>query len=126
MVILLLIILLIAIGSKVIYKDDYIVLTGTITANTGSITIDYPENITKDNCVVISMMLKRSQGTTWGTGTVFDTSGYMAGSMPAAVKLASDKIYVDIRNVNISSADNSVMATVPAGDYNYKLILMKI
>ena len=126
MVILLLIILLIVNGSKVVYKDEYIVLTGTIKANTGLATIDYPENITKDNCVAISFMLKRSEGTTWGTGTVFDTSGYMAGSMPAAVKLSADKIYINIRNVNISLADNSVMTTVPAGDYNYKLILMKI
>lgn len=63
MAILLLIILVILIGAKAIYKDRFAVLTGTVVTNpdmssteqVGTTDLDLPDGFTADNCVVVSM-----------------------------------------------------------------------
>lgn len=57
MVRLLLIILLIVLGSKVVYKDNFAVISGNIqlTNGAGSVTLEYPTGFTRENCVPISI-----------------------------------------------------------------------
>ena len=56
MVILMLIILVIVIGSSVVYEDNFAVVTGTInlTNGAGSTTLNYPSGFDANNCIAIA------------------------------------------------------------------------
>ena len=133
MVILLLIILVIAIGSKVIYKDDFAILNGTIPANTGNnsysqIEIKYPTGYTKDNCVIIASEFNNSKSNTiYSTGTILTVGSYMFGAVPAAISLKDNKIDIKISNVFTVARDPAaVYVQKIAVPINYKIVLMKI
>ena len=124
--ILLLIILLILIGSSVIYKDNFAVITGII--ENGKATINYPNGFNSTNCIVTSVMFKRqglpdSRGYT--TGSTLSTADGTTGSLPATVELRSSGIVINSRIIYISSS-----GTITAGDINfnidYRIVLMKI
>lgn len=119
-----LIILLIVIGSKVIYKDNFAILTGTIDLvisgenTTGYKDINYPEGFNKDNCVVVACGI--SGNTNGNTEFAFGDSGdnassYVTGAMPRMVRLREEsinfQIYLGIKASN--------------GTRNYKIVLMK-
>lgn len=113
------------IGSKVIYKDDFAILTGKLSDNEA--TIPYPTGFNKDNCVIISTMFQHptSEQGTWGTGSVFNSSSYMTGSLPHRTYLNSSGINVEVKNIlfingeTVSIMDNKIT-------HNYKIVLMKI
>lgn len=125
MVILLLIILVIVIGAKVIYRDDYVVLTGTIdfTVNTGNTSgtknIDYPEGFTKDNCVPIAIGIAgaSSSDTEYAYGFSGDHAGsYVTGGIAKSLKLREG--YMQL---------NAYIGTEAAANTrNYRIVLMKI
>lgn len=125
MVILLLIILVIVIGAKVVYKDNYAVLTGTIdfTVNTGNTSgtknIDYPEGFNKDNCVVIALGIAgaTSSNKEYCYGFSGDHAGsYVTGGIAKSLKLREGYMQLDAY-IGVEAAANT---------RNYRIVLMKI
>lgn len=116
-------------GSKditIITKQANIaIVKGTITANTGSKTINYPDGYNKDNCVVIASMFNNSIKENYGTGSTFDTSSYLNGNFATATVLSDNSIIVKAKLINISSGQYPATDDI-AVDVNYKIVLMKI
>ena len=133
MAILLLIILVIAIGSKVVYKDNFAILTGTIPANTGADSysikeINYPSGYTKDNCVVVASQFNNSNtNNIYSSGTIMSVGSYTIGGVPATISLREDDIQIRISNSYIVPGEPSAVYVqqikVP---FAYKIVLMKI
>lgn len=115
MVMLLLIILIIAIGSKVVYEDEFAKVQGTIdliaSSNPGSsysqtnFSIDYPKGFNKENTVVVGFKCKLQ-----GTGTGDYSFGYtpdkmstsaVSGVYPRTVRM-SDKLECSVYNLSSS------------------------
>lgn len=119
------IILLIIIGSSVIYKEELAVVSGTILANTGTTSVNYPDGFNNENCVVIGYNMKRYNNGRRGTGSVFDSSNYVSGAIPTAIILTESNITINIKNINISNEAYPYVAT-PNGDFEIKIILMKL
>lgn len=132
MAILLLIILAIAIGSRVVYKDNFVILTGTINGsgetNSQAININYPNGLTKDNCVVINASFKNKENTSTGysIGTAFLPADVSKGSIVNSVSLREDCISITIRNIYISTGENPSITNFDNRTLNYVLVLMKI
>lgn len=122
---LLLTILLIVIGSKVVYKDNFAILTGTMSD--GSATISYPSGYNKDNCVVISTMLKRvgiASTRGYATGTTFLPDDGTLGSLSNRIELQTSNIVLEARHLYLSN--NNVTEMNVNYDVYYKIVLMKI
>lgn len=119
MAILLLIILLIVIGSKVVYKDNFAILTGTIIAEaskSGTANIDYPEGFDVDNCVAISFGVKTVENKGFNYfGTYKDSADLLNNSYDRKLNLNSSNIVVIVKNPNTSSKS-----------IKYMIVLMKI
>lgn len=98
--------------AKYQFKDDFALLTGTITASDGltaQVQIDYPTGFTNSNCVVISQMI-------YGIGSSTFTSGYVGtNTTQPMVSLGSSKI-----TIRISSSESITT------NHDYKVVLMKI
>lgn len=119
MEILLLIILVIVIGSKVVYKDNYAVITGSmsISAN-GSLTkdINYPSGFNVDNCVPISCGLKVLENKGYNfIGDYLNSSSLLINAYDRSLNLISTAIQLYV----INPTDSSKTVT-------YKIVLMKI
>lgn len=107
------------------FKNDFVILAGKLSDNRA--TIPYPEGLNKDNCVVIATMFQHpeSEQGTWGTGSVFNSSSYMSGSLPCRTYLDSKGINVEVKNIlfingaTVSITDDPIV-------HNYKIVLMKI
>lgn len=125
MAILLLIILVIAIGSKVIYKDNFAILTGTMS--NGLVSINYPTGYNKDNCVVISTMLHRpgtASNRGYASGSTYLLDDVSAGFLVSRVELQTSGISLHGRALYLSS-DNKYMDMGVDFSVDYKIILMK-
>ena len=123
--------MLIVVGSKVVYKDNFAILTGVLESSTtenGSYqkNINYPEGFNQNNCIVISHALDLENSVViWGTGNTFDSSGFLGGAMPSYVCLRENDITIEARNIRVDS--DSIVTSVPlTGTINYKIVLMKI
>ena len=126
MVILLLIILVTAVGAKVIYKDDYVVLTGTV--QNGQVTINYPEGLNKNNCIIIANMFKRvgiPETRGFSIGTTFVPADATSGSLPNSIELQSSGIVIKLKDIYLSNGNTSIVSNVDY-DIDYKIVLMKI
>lgn len=113
MAILLLIILLIVVGSKVIYKDNFAVITGTISLSNGhgSTSVDYPDGFTRTNCIVISVGMDI-------VGTdIFSYFGTTISNSIYEARLGPNNIIV-----GTTSVDNLGSSNIK----QFKLVLMKI
>lgn len=130
MAILLLIILLIVIGSKVVYKDNFAILTGTITGDgteSPSVNIDFPNGFNRDNCVILTANLQRTANNNKGYGAIYDSASYVTGSIPLKVIANDSKILLEIRNVLLGDGNKvSIPEMSTAVEYNYTIVLMKI
>lgn len=130
MAILLLIILVIAIGSKVVYKDNFAILTGTITGDgtetTISKDISYPKGYNNNNCVVITAMARNTTNETGAIacGSLFESSSYTTGGLPTQVILRTSNIGIKCRNVLVYN-NSSTMVPEIDGTFSYKIVLMK-
>lgn len=106
------------------------VLKGTITGDgteSPSKTLSYPSGFTRDNCVVITVNLQRTNNNNKGYGTVFDSSSYVGGAIPAKVVLDSDDILLEIRSILISSGAYPNSSAISSSvSFNYTIMLMKI
>lgn len=126
MVVLLLIIFVIVIGAKIIYKDDYAILTGTI--QDGQANINYPDGFNKDNCIVVSNMFKRvgvveTRG--FSIGTTFVPADGTSGSLPNSIELQNSGIVIKLKYIYLSHGNTSIVSNVDY-DVDYKIVLMKI
>lgn len=129
MVISLLIILAIVLGSKVVYKDNFAILTGTITGNgtdSPSDTINYPEGFSKDNCVVLTANMQRTPQQSKSYGSVYDGSSSISGSIPLRVSLSSDNILIEYRIINLREGGVTITTTPASVSHTYTIVLMKI
>ena len=125
MAILLLIILVIVIGSKVVYKDNFAILTGNLVE--GSATITYPKGYNKDNCVVLSVSFDNDNlaNRQWAYSFVMDSSSYVGGAIPYKLKLEKDNISLETKNIQIIDGQYPY-ASKSTVDFSYKIVLMKI
>lgn len=115
---------------KDINKNDFAVITGNIAGNgteSPSKTINYPNGFNKDNCVILTVNLKRSSVNVKGYGLIFDSSSYMTGALPAKVVLEETNIMLEIRNINIAQDGSIMVPNIPTSvSFEYTIILMKI
>lgn len=130
MAILLLIIFIIVIGSKVVYKDNFATVEGKITTSGSNgektISVNYPSGFNQNNTVVIAVQFDIDNSSViWGTGASFMSASYVAGSLPANVELNPSNIRINVRNIIISSTGTVDVSSL-SSDLNYKLVLMKI
>lgn len=113
MVILLLIILLIAIGGKVVYNDKFALLTGNIQLSNGAgnATIEYPSGFTRENCVSISVGLDII-----GTDNF---SYFFNGTSNSCfeVRLGPENLFLNAKSITGSGSSNLKQ---------YRIVLMKI
>lgn len=105
------------------------VLTGKITrdANKDSnmVSISYPSGFTKDNTYVISLNFKNIDGADygWSSPVYYDkmtSQDKLRGAVPGYVYL-SDKIIITVGSPYTESWKSSA-----GGNYNYRLVLLKI
>lgn len=127
MVISLLIILAIVLGSKVVYKDSFAIVSGKLS--NGEATINYPEGFNKDNCVIISFSLDNANLDTdvrhWAYGNLFDSSSWVGGSIPYKIGMYSSNIKIETKRVIILNEEYPSVGESTV-KHNYKLVLMKI
>lgn len=96
-----------------IYKDNFAVLSGTITVSKGSGTVDisYPEGFTNTNCTVLTVGVSHGVSTSdilfFGTNLERTTGAILYSS-----------------NIRITTSSNDNVG--PTGNLKYKLVLMKI
>ena len=113
--------------------DTIATVSGHYTAVEGvtakQITLDYPTGFTKDNCSVISVMMRNStqQSQFWGTGTVMTLNSTVTGEVLNSVTLSSEKITLYLRNLYISTSTdgNANIRDIDLPNIDYKIILMK-
>lgn len=98
---------------KIINSGDFAVLSGNITLEStgGSVTINYPNGFTKDNCVVIA------------SGITYNSGGWRAfGTVQAAVSTGAR---LNLQGITVGCYPLQGSGG-PTGTFNYKLVLMKI
>lgn len=102
MVILLLIILLIVLGSKVIYKDNFAVITGTISLTNGSGIgyLNYPDGYNYNNCIVISAAVAIYND------SIFSFYGDDTTTSIFSVRLTSDNIRLGVKSIDDVGTSN--------------------
>lgn len=103
------------------------VLTGTILASnthSASKSVSFPSGFTKDNCYVLSVLLKHPNQSYWVNGSVFDSSNSFGG-LQAKVTLETN-ITIGIRNAMINTSDSGTASRDIISNYDYKILLMKI
>lgn len=119
-------------GSLFKLKSDYAVLTGSIDAD-GSAELEkdvsFPAGFNNTNCVVISCMLHNhsNQNGTYAIGSVFDTSGYVRGSLPCGVSMNTSGIKIYAKHIMMQNGQTPTIVDLEVGiKFDYKLVLMKI
>lgn len=113
---------------EVIAKENFAIVTGALTNETGWIEVNYPEGFSKDNCYVISIMTnKPSNNNIWSYGFDFSSGGYTLGGIQIQASLNDNVIRVRGINVNGSPTmeDNKLYCSKP-NYQNFKIILMKV
>lgn len=132
LIVLSVIILLIIVGSKVVYNDAIVIVRGiqnvTVEENQPldcTFNIDYPSGFSKDNCIVLAIGTRYSgntKGFSFGTRDSYQSPGALVGaSFGKAVTLLADKLvahfYYAYGNANHNGASYSI---------EYEIVLMKI
>lgn len=98
------------------------VLTGNIQDD---ITINYPTGFNKNNCIVISAMMKMNNtNARYGYGSVFNSAIYSSGGVPIVVSLGDSNIQLSAKKILLSS--EAVQYASLEAEMNYKLVLMKV
>lgn len=120
-------------GSIYTLKDDFAIIEGTITIESGSASgsatnIAYPEGFNQNNCAVISIAVNKSSSSNVYFGFAAIASDWVAGSGLNRVTLGSDYISINTNNV---SQDLMMGQAVGNSGYtsqtvlNYKIVLLK-
>lgn len=119
--------------TEVYLKDDYAVVTGSMEYEEGKtseqVTVDYPTGYTKDNCIIVSIMVQHSgvQYPTWSTGSVMTTNSTVTGAVPCSVTLAESTIRVYFNNVYLRklSEDPGEVRFNDLPDIDFRIVLLK-
>lgn len=110
-------------SNNVYIKDDYAILTGTVTLVDGTVTttISYPTGFTNANSVVLTIgMQSTSTSSTnrynygYGNTSIY----YSNGLINRRISLGDSEITFQVSNSTQSGTGNA--------SYNYKIVLMKI
>ena len=134
LIVLSVIILLIIVGSKVVYNDRFVTIIGkaTLTANTQekatnnkctftNIKIDYPDGFTAENCVLISYSRQHNSNTgySYGWDKYLESMVNLIGVIPVRITFFgnstteySNKIRLQLGNLSTSEADISFKITL--------------
>lgn len=114
-------------GSAYVLKNDFAIITGTITlkpsSDAGNIyaqtiwNIEYPSGFNKDNCVVLSYGGKfAGEGFTYGyVENASSSVAAVGGSVSRTVTLSSSNIHAQAWNISHLEKE-----------FSYKIVLMKI
>ena len=96
MAILLLIILLIVVGSKVVYKDNFAIVTGKISLLNGSGIgyLNYPNGYNYSNCIVISVAVAIYHD------SIFSFYGDDTTTNIFSVRLTSENIRLGVKSID--------------------------
>ena len=97
------------------------VVTGT-SSTSGSVSVNYPAGFNKENCVIISKMVKGISNNSWSSGSCYDTSNSISGSCSIRATLSSN-IIVDIKDIRITDTGITQNERVALP---FKIVLMKI
>lgn len=107
------------VGYKTIHKNDYAIITGTITINgtsSGNEEIDYPEGFNGNNCVPVSLGIKLIEKNGFNYyGNYVNSSSSNMNAYTRYVNLLTDKIRLNVTNPNDT-----------AKTFTYKIVLMKV
>ena len=118
MAILFAIILLIVLGSKAVYKNNFVVISGNlkVAANDSNVAnISYPEGFNAENCVPISCGLQAIANKGYNyVGYNKDSSSALTNAYDRKLNLTSSNIVLMIYNPTTSEKTVS-----------YKIVLMK-
>lgn len=129
MAILLLIILLIVIGAKVVYKDNFVVLEGGLIhdGESADTVINYPQGLNQNNCVVISAQCITS-GSNISYGHTFDSASYARGGVALNISLLKNNITIRTKNIFITQDTEGLSGINKPinSSKNYRIVLMKI
>lgn len=112
------------IGSKVIYRDNFAIIQGTLKSGQATIS-PFPQGFTLNNTIILSIMTQNTDNTNWAIGSTFDTAGYVSGSLPIRAYMQTNGIVIQAKNVNLTK-DESVYVGTVSKDFNFKLVLMKL
>lgn len=102
-------------------------LTGTIAGNnteSPSKTISYPAGFNKNNSVVITANLQRSNSK--GYGAVYDSASYVGGAIPLRVALGDSNLTLTIKNIQLSESKTTISDISSSTTFSYFIVLMKI
>ncbi|MFQ9264497.1 MAG: hypothetical protein ACLR44_05310 [Clostridia bacterium] len=125
--------LLILVGSKVIYKDDYAVITGQMSINgktsgtdfaTSNVQIDFPSGFNRENCVVLAFGTRSNTNLGYTYGRLDSDS-----SMGLATLYAAGPKGIILGGINASANKIIVHGSNCSNDaivFYYKIVLMKI
>lgn len=118
MAILFAIILLIVLGSKAVYKNNFVVISGNLkiaASDSNVANISYPEGFTAENCVPISCGLQAIANKGYNyVGYNKDSSSALTNAYDRRLNLTSSNIVLMIYNPTTSEKTVS-----------YKIVLMK-
>ena len=104
-------------------QNNIAILTGTIKEE---VVTNYPSGYNKNNCVVLTAMLKSADrdDRSYGYGAAFDSKSYVNGSNPIAVYLKDSNIEINAKRTLLSA--DVVSWSALDSNFTYKIILMKI
>ena len=114
-------------GSAYVLKNDYAILTGSTDTNGQAIISQFPNGFNKDNCVIVSVMLKNPSisNAKWGTGSNFNSTSNTAATMPYMIYMSDSGIVLQLKDIKIIDGENPTITSINSA-YNYKIVLMKI
>lgn len=110
-------------------KGDFAIITGTLEEDTEDTcykkVLSLPSGFTKDNCVIVSVMTQNPVRTEqWVTGTMFSSSSYVIGGMPAIVYITNTQLTIKVKNIVLTNGESAFVGK--GGSFNFKVIIMKI
>ena len=117
-------------------KGDFAVVSFSVFNNgddtSKQVTLNYPTGFTKDNCVVLSVMMRNAslESEPWGNGCVMTLNSTITGEILNSITLNEANITVYARNVYARAYSEATTPqiqeiTLPP-QINGKLVLMKI
>lgn len=107
-------------------KENLAYITGTILTSSPTHSIEYPSGFNKDNCVVLSVMLKKTSLSTacWTYNTTHDIISQSNGAYSSRVILYDDYIKIFAKTLVLNT--DAVTVGEITDDTDFKIVLMKI
>lgn len=108
--------------------DTIAIVSGSHTYTAGqtqkTIGVNYPTGFTKNNCVVIGVMIQKTGNDYWVTGSRMSSNGSASGAIINDVFLRESGIEITLRNTYLRTSDPYVQELDVPG-LSFKIILMK-